>query len=618
MAEAKINLGDRWSLKGMTALVTGGSRGIGHAIVEELARSGAVVHTCSRSQRDLHERLLEWESKGLKVTGSVCDLISRTEREKLMETVSSAFDGKLNILVNNAGIAITKETIQCTAEDFSTVMGTNFESAYHLCQLAHPLLKASGNGSIVFISSIAGVIALPTLSIYAASKGAMNQLTKNLACEWAKDNIRTNTVAPGAIKTLMSDSAENALIDGMVSQTPIRRIGETNEVSSLVAFLCFPAASYITGQCGQGSTNDLMKPTCVSSLLGIRIEGIAAGLWHTVCVTAEGHVYAFGGNQFGQMGTGADQAEQDPKGMELVSRLVSQNPIARIGEPNDVSSLVAFLCFPAASYITGQKPRSTSETKDGLSRERLLSLPVDPVGIGQAIVEELARFGAVVHTCSRNQKELNERLQEWESKGLTVTGSVCDLKSRAEREKLMETVSSAFHGKLNILVNNAGITTGKETMQHTAEDFSSIMGINFESGYHLCQLAHPLLKASGYGSIVFISSVAGLIAVGSSIYGASKGAMNQLTKNLACEWAKDNIRANTVAPGATRTSMTDSAEMNEGGLIDSIVSHTPIRRIGEPNEISSLVAFLCFPAASYITGQVICVDGGFSVSGVPN
>ncbi|KAK9289684.1 hypothetical protein L1049_007842 [Liquidambar formosana] len=191
----------------MTALVTGGSRGIGHAIVEELARFGAVVHTCSRNQTELNERLQEWESKGLTVTGSVCDLISRADREKLMETVSSAFHGKLNILVNNAGIAIELEPTQYTAGDFSTVMGTNFEWGYHLCQLAHPLLKASGNGSIVFISSVAGVIALPCLSVYAASKGAMNQVTKNLACEWAKDSIRTNAAAPSFTRTSMTNLA---------------------------------------------------------------------------------------------------------------------------------------------------------------------------------------------------------------------------------------------------------------------------------------------------------------------------------------------------------------------------------------------------------------------------
>ncbi|KAK2657801.1 hypothetical protein Ddye_010853 [Dipteronia dyeriana] len=99
MAEAGLLCGhQRWSLKGKTALVTGGTRGIGYAIVEELARFGATVHMCSRNQKEIDERIQEWENKGLKVTGSVCDLTSRADREKLIETVSSVFDGELNIL----------------------------------------------------------------------------------------------------------------------------------------------------------------------------------------------------------------------------------------------------------------------------------------------------------------------------------------------------------------------------------------------------------------------------------------------------------------------------------------------------------------------------------------
>ncbi|KAL2336566.1 hypothetical protein Fmac_011012 [Flemingia macrophylla] len=134
-SQTKLNIKDkRWSLHGMTALVTGGSRGIG-------------------------------------------------------------------LMVNNAGKDLGKKIMDHTAEDISTVMGTNFESAYHLTQLAHPLLKESGNGSIVFISSIAGGNAISSLSAYSASKGAMNQFTKNVALEWAKDNIRANAVAPGPVTT---------------------------------------------------------------------------------------------------------------------------------------------------------------------------------------------------------------------------------------------------------------------------------------------------------------------------------------------------------------------------------------------------------------------------------
>ncbi|KAK4267962.1 hypothetical protein QN277_024678 [Acacia crassicarpa] len=251
--EAKVVFKDtrRWSLSGMTALVTGATKGIGHAIAGELAEFGAVVHICARNQEDIDKCLKEWESRGFRVRGSVCDVQFRDQRESLMETVASVFHGKLNILINNAGTNILKEATDYTAEVTVKIMDTNFQSAYHLSQLAHPLLKASGNGTIVNISSVGGFKALPHHVAYAASKGAMNQITRNLAFEWVKDNIRVNAVAPGAIMTPLLEAVkkeDDKIVNRVLSQVPMSRLGETKEISALVAFLCLPAASYITGQ----------------------------------------------------------------------------------------------------------------------------------------------------------------------------------------------------------------------------------------------------------------------------------------------------------------------------------------------------------------------------------
>ncbi|KAH7659617.1 Short-chain dehydrogenase/reductase SDR protein [Dioscorea alata] len=239
----------RWSLQGTTALVTGGCNGIGLGIVKELVSLGATVHVCDKNEPDLIKRLEQWEEQHLPITGSLCDVSSRDDRHKLIEKASSLFNGKLDILVNNAGVVLFKPTVSYTAEEFSFIMSTNFESAFHLSQLAHPLLKASGSGSIVFISSIAGLIGANNVSLYAASKAAMNQLVKNLACEWGKDNIRANGIAPALIRTpLLLQNYENKKISEIITHVPLGRAGEPQDVASLAVFLCLPSASYITGQ----------------------------------------------------------------------------------------------------------------------------------------------------------------------------------------------------------------------------------------------------------------------------------------------------------------------------------------------------------------------------------
>ncbi|KAL4558198.1 hypothetical protein LXL04_036396 [Taraxacum kok-saghyz] len=249
-ASINQNNSNRWSLQGMTALVTGGTRGIGHAIVEELAGHGAIIHTCARNESELNTCLKGWVDDGFEITGSVCDVSLQHDREQLMKEVSSLFDGKLHILVNNVGTNIRKPMVELTSKEFTTLMSTNFESVFHISQLAHPFLKASKSGSIVFTSSVSAFVSLKSMTLQGATKGAINQLTRNLACEWAKDGIRSNAVAPWYIKTSMVEQvlSNKSYVEEVLDCTPLGRLGDPNEVSSLVAFLCMPASSYITGQ----------------------------------------------------------------------------------------------------------------------------------------------------------------------------------------------------------------------------------------------------------------------------------------------------------------------------------------------------------------------------------
>ncbi|KAK4338687.1 hypothetical protein RND71_043174 [Anisodus tanguticus] len=206
-------------------------------------------------------------------------------------------------------------------------------------------------------------------------------------------------------------------------------------------------------------------------------------------------------------------------------------------------------------------------------------------------------------------------MQNWADRGIEVKGSICDVTCREQRVQLLDKVSNAFDGKLNILINNVGTNIWKHSIDYTAEDYAHMMATNLESSFHMCQLAHPLLKSSGAGSIVSTASVAGLVHVsGTSVYGVTKAGIIQLTRNLACEWGKYGIRVNAVAPWYTKTPLVKHV-LKDKGFSDELISRTPLGRPGEVEEVSSVIAYLCLPGASYVTGQVIAVDGGFTVYG---
>jgi len=253
-------------------------------------------------------------------------------------------------------------------------------------------------------------------------------------------------------------------------------------------------------------------------------------------------------------------------------------------------------------------------------------------GIGHAIVTQLAQtFQCKVLTCARNGEDLNQRLEEWQALGLKVTGVVADVSTVEGRETLRQAIEDMIQeedcanvGQLDVLVNNVGTNIRKPSVEYTLEELEFILSTNFKSMFALTQLCHPYLKrntAADDGeqqmpsSIVNIGSVAGVTCMKSGTpYASTKAAMNQVTGNWACEWGKDGIRVNCVTPWYIRTPLAEQVLKNED-FKQSVLARTPLGRVGEPEEVASLVSFLCLPASAYITGQVISVDGGFTRQG---
>jgi tropinone reductase I len=227
-----MELVQRWRLDGKRAIVTGGTRGIGEAVVSELRLLGAVVMTVARSNADIN-----------------LDITEPDAPPKIVQTASETLGG-LDILVNNVGTNVRKPTVDLTEADYAQIFATNLDAIFRLNQAAYNALKAQ-NGCIVQIGSVAGNIAIGTGAAYAMTKAALDQLTRYLAVEWAPDSIRVNSVNPWYTNTplaapVLTDDQKRGKI---LSATPLSQIAEPEDIAAAVAFLCLPAARHITGQC---------------------------------------------------------------------------------------------------------------------------------------------------------------------------------------------------------------------------------------------------------------------------------------------------------------------------------------------------------------------------------
>jgi Tropinone reductase 1 len=235
-------------------------------------------------------------------------------------------------------------------------------------------------------------------------------------------------------------------------------------------------------------------------------------------------------------------------------------------------------------------------------------------GIGGAIAMEMAYLGARVWVIGRNKQKLDAFLAEQRANGLAMSGMAADLSEPETPRNIIGTLAK-IPGKLDILVNNVGTNIRKETTDYSMEDWEFLINTNIRSAWQMCRQAYPLLKESKAGSIINISSIAGQTHVRSGVvYGMTKAALDQMTKYLAVEWAPDGIRVNAIAPWYIRTHLAGQV-LQDGDYFNDVIHHTPMGRIGEPFEVAGLAAFLCMPAATYTTGQVIAVDGGFGNRG---
>jgi len=240
---------NQFSLEGKVALVTGGTYGIGMAMAKALGKAGAKIVFNARSKDKIDEAVKEYKEDGLEAYGYQCDVTIESEVQEMVADISKKI-GDIDILVNNAGIIKRIPALEMSVEEFSQVIDIDLIGPFIVSKAVAPGMIKKGGGKIINICSMMSELGRETVSAYAAAKGGLKMLTKNLACEWAEHNIQVNGIGPGYIATPQTAplrTAGHPFNDFIISKTPAARWGTPEDLEGPVVFLASEASNFING-----------------------------------------------------------------------------------------------------------------------------------------------------------------------------------------------------------------------------------------------------------------------------------------------------------------------------------------------------------------------------------
>lgn len=243
------NITNHFNLSGRTALIIGGTSGIGRAIALGLADAGADVIASSRRGGEVQSVAAEIRGRGRRTLEATSDVLNRSSLEVLHAQALAAF-GKVDILVNAAGTTKRVSTLECSEKDWHRILETNLTGTFRACQIVAPGMVSNGWGRIINIASLATFVAFYEVAAYGASKAGMGALTKSLAVELSRHGVCVNAIAPGFFPTALNQELLNQTPRGreVLMRTPIGRYGELDELVGAAVFLASDAASFVTGQ----------------------------------------------------------------------------------------------------------------------------------------------------------------------------------------------------------------------------------------------------------------------------------------------------------------------------------------------------------------------------------